>query len=121
VIEDSPDARERLRIALEHAGHMVYDAADVERGLKLLKTVRPDVGIIDISAPLVDRARVARRFRKARHGHNMVLVALGLPAALSAGNGASDGFDYHLAKPVDAERLAILLGAGATQTGAARQ
>jgi len=100
----------------------VYDAADVERGLKLLKTVRPDVGIIDISAPLADRARVARRFRKARHGHNMVLVALGLPAAPSAGNGASgDGFDYHLAKPVDAEHLAILLGAGATRADAARQ
>jgi PAS domain S-box-containing protein len=121
VIEDSPDARERLRITLERAGHLVYDAADVERGLKLLKTVRPDVGIIDISAPLADRARVARRFRKARHGHNMVLVALGLPSAPSAGNGASgDGFDYHLAKPVDAEHLAILLGAGATRADAAR-
>jgi CheY-like chemotaxis protein len=87
-----------------------------------LKTVRPDVGIIDISAPLVDRARVARRFRRARHGRNMVLVALGLPASPSAANGSSkDGFDYHLAKPVDAERLAMLLGAGDTQTGAARQ
>jgi hypothetical protein len=52
----------------------------------------------------------------------MVLVALGLPAALSAGNGSSkDGFDYHLAKPVDAEHLAILLGAGATRADAARQ
>ena len=79
LIEDSPEARERLRMTLERAGHLVYDAADVERGLKLLKTVRPDVGIIDISARLVDRRRVARRFRQARHGHNMVLVALGLP------------------------------------------
>jgi PAS domain S-box-containing protein len=122
LIEDSPDARERLRMTLERAGHLVYDAADVERGLKLLKTVRPDVGIIAISAPLVDRSRVARRFRKARHGHNMVLVALGLPASPSAANGRSkDGFDYHLAKPLDPEHLAMLLGAGATQTDAARQ
>src|SRR4051812_16401318 len=122
LVEDSPDARERLRMTLERAGHLVYDAANVERGLKLLRTVRPDVGIIAISAPLVDRSRVARRFRKARHGHHLVLVALGLPASSNAANGRSkDGFDYHLAKPVDPEHLAILLGAGATQTDAARQ
>jgi len=84
--------------------------------------VRPDVGIIDISARLVDRGRVAKRFRQARHGHNMVLVALGLPASPTAANGPSeDGFDHHLAKPVDAEQLVHLLGAGAIQTDAARQ
>jgi len=33
LIEDSADARERLRLTLERAGHLVYDAADVERGL----------------------------------------------------------------------------------------
>ena len=122
LIEDSSEARERLRMTLERAGHLVYDAADVERGLKLLKTVRPDVGIIDISARLVDRGRVAKRFRQARHGRNMVLVALGLPASRTAANGPSeDGFDYHLAKPVDAEQLAHLLGAGAIRRDAARQ
>ena len=110
LIEDSGDARERLRTTLERAGHLVYDAADVERGLELLKTVRPDVGIIDISAPFVDRGRVARRFRKARHGRNMVLVALGLPTSPAAAIGPSkDGFDFHVAKPVDGERLARLL------------
>jgi two-component system, sensor histidine kinase len=122
LIEDSRDARERLRMTLERAGHLVYDAADVERGLELLKTVRPDVGIIDISARVGDRGRVARRFRKARHGHKMVLVALGLPASATAANGPSeDGFDFHVPKPVDAEQLARLLGACATRTHAAAQ
>ena len=111
LIEDSADAREQLRMTLERAGHLVYDAADVERGLELLKTVRPDVGIIDISARVVDRGRVARRFRQARHGRNMVLVALGLPASPTHANGAwKDGFDFHVAKPVDGEHLARLLG-----------
>jgi hypothetical protein len=51
----------------------------------------------------------------------MVLVALGLPAALTSANGASeDGFDYHLAKPVDAEHVAILLGTRAAQIDAER-
>jgi signal transduction histidine kinase/ActR/RegA family two-component response regulator len=122
LIEDSPEARDRLRMTLEGAGHLVYDAADVERGLKLLKTVRPDVGIIDVSAPLVNRGRVAKRFRQARHGHNMVLVAVGLFGSPIAANGPSkDGFDYHLPKPVDAEQLAHLFDARAVHTDGARR
>ena len=122
LIEDSPEARDRLRMTLERAGHLVYDAADVECGLKLLKTVRPDVGIIDVSAPLVNRGRVAKRFRRARHGHNMVLVAVGLSGSPIAANGPSkDGFDYHLPKPVDAEQLAHLFDARAVHTDGARR
>ena len=121
LIEDRRDAREQLRVTLERAGHLVYDAADVEGGLKLLKTVRPDVGIIDISARVADRRRVARRFRQARHGHHMVLVALGLPASPTAAHGRSkDGFDFHLPTPVDTEHLARLLG-GAIQTSGGPQ
>ena len=44
LIEDSGDAREMLRMMLELAGHVVYDAADGVRGLELLNVVRPDVG-----------------------------------------------------------------------------
>jgi len=114
LIEDSPDAREQLRMALERAGHLVFNAADVERGLELLKTVRPDVGIIDISAQVVDGGRIARRFRKARHGRSMLLVALGLSTSPSDAHGPSkDGFDFHVPKPVDGEQLAGLLRAGA--------
>jgi signal transduction histidine kinase/ActR/RegA family two-component response regulator len=120
LIEDNRQAREQLRLMLELAGHSVYDAADVERGLELVRTVRPDVGIIDISALIVDRRRVARRFRKAPNGRKMVLVALGLPASPTAASGPSrDGFDFHLAKPVDAEHLARLLGGGAIQADSA--
>ena len=51
LIEDSADAREMLRMMLELAGHVVYAAADGARGLELLETMRPDVGIIDIGLP----------------------------------------------------------------------
>ena len=51
LIEDSEDAREMLRMTLELAGHVVYDAADGIRGLELLNAVRPDAAIIDIGLP----------------------------------------------------------------------
>jgi hypothetical protein len=75
-----------------------------------------------VSAPLVNRGRVAKRFRRARHGHNMVLVAVGLSGSPIAANGRSkDGFDYHLPKPVDAEQLAHLFDARAVHTDGARR
>ena len=103
---------------LELAGHSVYDAADIERGLELVRTVGPDVGIIDISSRVVDRHLVARRFREATHGRKMVLVALSLPALPSDADGPSgDGFDFHLPTPIDAAHLARLLGDVAMAAG----
>jgi len=119
VIEDNGHARQRLRLMFELAGHVVYDAPDVERGLELVKTVSPDVGIIDISSPVVDRRLVARRFREAPHGRMMVLVAVGPQACASGANGPSeDGFDFHFANAVDVEHLARLLSSGAPQSQA---
>ncbi len=44
LIEDSADAREMLRMMLELAGHVVYDAADGVRGLELLNVVQSGRG-----------------------------------------------------------------------------
>ena len=118
LIENNAPAREQLRLMLELAGHSVYDAADIERGLELVKTVSPDVSIIDISTRTVDRRIVAKRFRESPHGRTMVLVALSLPAHPRDADGPSeDGFDFHLPTPVDAAHLARLLGDVAMAAG----
>ena len=112
VIEDSAEARETLRMALERAGHEVYDAADGLRGLELVSVVRPDVGIIEIGLPIMDGYEVARRIRARPDGRAVLLLALiGGP---DASPGSSDhGFDHHLAKPVDLGHLTRLLSGGA--------
>jgi CheY-like chemotaxis protein len=115
LIENSGHARQRLRMMFELAGHVVYDAPDVERGLELVQTVSPDVGIIDISSPVVDRRVIARRFREAPQGRMMVLVAVGPLACASGASGPSDGFDFHFANTGDVEHLARLLSSGAAQ------
>jgi PAS domain S-box-containing protein len=110
LIEDSGDAREMLRMMLQFAGHVVYDAADGDGGLELLKTLRPDVAIIDIGLPRMDGNQVARRIRAEPHGRGMLLLALtgyGCPA--DAQHSSDAGFDHHLVKPVDPDRLAQLL------------
>ena len=113
LIEDSGDAREMLRMMLQLAGHMVYDAADGARGLELLNVERPDVGIIDISLPTMDGYQVAKRIREEPHGRDMLLVALtGYGAQDDANSASEDEFDYHLVKPVNPDQLARLLSEG---------
>jgi signal transduction histidine kinase len=114
LIEDSTDAREMLRMTLELAGHVVYDAADGVRGLELLNIVRPDVGIIDIGLPLMDGYQVARRIREEPHGRGMLLLALsGDEFRDESKRSPERGFDYHLVKPVDPDHLARLISEGA--------
>jgi len=114
LIEDSADAREMLRMTLELAGHIVYDAPDGTLGLQLVNVVRPDVGIIDIGLPVMDGYEVARRIREEPHGRHMLLLALtGYGAAKDVKLSIDGGFDHHLVKPVDAEQLSRLIATGA--------
>jgi signal transduction histidine kinase/ActR/RegA family two-component response regulator len=114
LIEDSEDAREMLRMMLELAGHVVYDAADGIRGLELLNVVRPDAAIIDIGLPGLDGYQVARKIRAEPHGRGMLLLALtGYDSPGDAARASEHGFDYHLVKPVDPDHLARLLSESA--------
>ena len=112
LIEDSADAREMLRMMLELAGHVVYDAADGPRGLALLNTLRPDAAIIDIGLPGIDGYEVAKRIREDEHGRRMLLLALSGYDAPPDWAQSESGFDHHLVKPVDPDLLARLLGDG---------
>jgi signal transduction histidine kinase len=111
LIEDSGEARERLRTMLKLAGHVVYAAADAARGIELLNVVRPHVGIIDVNLPGMDGYKVARRIRKEPHGRGMLLLAVtrdGSPG--DSAHSLAHGFDYHLVTPVDPDYLARLIG-----------
>jgi signal transduction histidine kinase len=112
LIEDSSEARERLRMMLELAGHVVYDAADGVRGLELLNTLRPDVGIIGVSLPIMDGYQVARRLREEPLGRDMLLLALTDDSGPRESHSLEHGFDHHLVKPVDPDFLVRLLAEG---------
>jgi len=113
LIEDNKDAREMLRMMLELAGHVVYEAADGMAGLALVDAERPDVGIIDIGLPRMDGYQVARRIRDLPHGRDMLLLALtgyGSPADVKQSE--QHGFNHHLVKPVDPDYLTQVIRNG---------
>ena len=103
-----------LRMMLELAGHVVYEAADGASGLELVNTERPDVGIIDIGLPRMNGYQVARRIRDLPHGRDMLLLALsGYGSPSDAERSVEHGFDHHLVKPVDADYLTQVIYQGA--------
>lgn len=70
------------------------------------------IALVDVGLPGLDGYEVARRVRASEAGRTVRLVALtgyGLPEDHRRSHEA--GFDTHLVKPVDAERLTAVIGA----------
>jgi CheY-like chemotaxis protein len=109
LIEDNVDGREAMRTLLELLGHRVEVAGDGAEGLDVARRTRPEVALIDIGLPGVDGYQVAARLRDA-FGNRIRMVALtGYGQPDDRKRALEAGFDLHLVKPVDADRLARLL------------
>src|SRR5260370_2053817 len=76
VVEDSPDARQSLRLLLELAGHHVETCEDGPSGLAKLGTFQPDVALIDLGLPGMDGCAVARELRRRPDTRTIRLVAV---------------------------------------------
>jgi CheY-like chemotaxis protein len=110
LVEDEPDSREMLRIMLQLQGYEVHEAVDGPSGLERALTLRPDTAIIDIELPRMDGYDVARRIRSATSGGGPRLIALtGYGREPDRQRAVAAGFDAHLVKPVDPDRLARAL------------
>jgi CheY-like chemotaxis protein len=110
IVDDSPDARESLRLLLELAGHEVETAEDGTTGLAKLRRFRPDVALIDLALPGMDGYTVARTARQSAEARGIRLVALtGYGGAEDRDEALAAGFDVHLTKPVDPDRLEDLV------------
>jgi len=108
VIEDNEDAATTLRDLLELRGHQVALARDGRSGVAAALADPPDVVLCDVGLPGVDGYEVAKRLRAAES--SAALVALtGYATPEDAVRAREAGFDAHLAKPPDLERLAELL------------
>jgi CheY-like chemotaxis protein/two-component sensor histidine kinase len=110
VIEDSEDVRELLRECIEQLGHEVLVAEEGLVGLALIIQVRPDLALIDVGLPGIDGYEVARRARAELGAQALRLVALtGYGGADVKKTAEEAGFDEHVTKPIEFERLRELL------------
>lgn len=108
VVDDNQDAAEalaRLLAVLGFKSHAVYSS---ENALALGQGTDFDAIILDIGMPHMDGYEVARRLREG--GYKRLLIALsgyGQPEDKRKARDA--GFDHHVTKPLDLERLKMIL------------
>jgi two-component system CheB/CheR fusion protein len=120
LVEDQEDSREMMRALLELKGHSVVEAVDGLEGIEAIRRERPDVAVVDIGLPMVSGYDVARSVRQSSGGDRVFMIALTGYGSQSDVRAAEDaGFDAHLTKPAEPDRLFRLL-ASRNATGARR-
>ncbi len=113
VIEDNPDAADSLRDLLELCGHEVQVAHDGPSGLRTARAFMPEVVLCDIGLPSMDGYEVAAAFRSDPQLRAIRMVALtGYALQEDQRKATAAGFDCHVAKPPDLERLREILSGG---------
>jgi two-component system, sensor histidine kinase len=105
-VEDSPDQREMMLLALSDQHIEVIGAADGADALAQLPEKRFDICILDLNLPDISGYELAGRIL-AHHGQNRpLLVALtGYGRHEDTVKTTAAGFDHHLVKPADIDVL----------------
>lgn len=110
VVEDYEDVRQMLRILLEYENFSVLEASTGAEALKIVKSGRPDVILMDLALPGFDGFETIRRIRKIDGFQNTPIVILSAYSApLVYETARRAGIDFFMTKPIDFDELADLL------------
>ena len=110
IVDDNRDASETLEMLLQLWG---YEVRSVHGGIEALEVApeyRPEVVLLDIGLPGMSGYDVAQRLREVPGFGEVVLVAVtGYGQDNDRSRSREAGFDHHLVKPVDPEKLQALI------------
>ena len=111
VVDDNADCAQSLRDVLAMDGHEVRVARDGTAALFALDDFAADLVLLDVGLPRMDGYMVAHAIRaRLGRGPRPRLVALtGYAREDDRQSALRSGFDDHLRKPVDPERLLKLV------------
>ena len=109
VVEDDPATRSGLTELIRTWGYLADSAVDGEDAWQKVTTFRPAIIVSDLVMPRVDGLQLLRRLRA--HDAGLVMVLLTAQGSVeSAVEAVKEGAYDYLTKPVDPQRLRILLG-----------
>lgn len=111
LVDDNVDAVESMEILLQAFGYEVSTAIHPDLALARIETFAPTAAVIDIGLPGMDGYQLAAEIRRRLDGRPMRLIAFtGYGGADDIARATRAGFDAHLVKPVEIERLLAVLG-----------
>ncbi|HKG58288.1 MAG TPA: PAS domain S-box protein [Pyrinomonadaceae bacterium] len=112
VVDDEIDARTLLTMMLERCGAQVVAVGSSREGLESIENWLPDVLIADIGMPVEDGYGLIRKIRKLpkkKGGHTPALALTAYARTEDRVRALSEGYQVHLAKPVDRYELAAVV------------
>ncbi|MCD8186337.1 MAG: response regulator transcription factor [Rikenellaceae bacterium] len=122
IVEDDQRVAELLKRGLEEFGYGVAVAFDGEMGLRLLRSMNPDLVISDVVLPGMNGFELVREIKK-QHAELPVIMLTALGATDDKLEGFDSGAEDYMVKPFDIRevdaRIRILLrrkGKGDTRT-----
>jgi len=110
VVDDNLDSADSLAMLMRLTGNKTYMAHDGVEAVEAVEKYRPEVVLLDIGLPGMDGHEVCRRVREQPWGKDIVVIALtGWGQEDDRRRSEEAGFDGHLVKPVDYDKLLELL------------
>jgi len=104
VVDDEPNIRELVQVALNFHGFAVTTGATGEDALKLAEAYRPDLIVLDVLLPDIDGFEVCRRLRSAANDVPVIFLTA-RDATADTVTGLTIGGDDYITKPFSVEAM----------------
>ena len=114
IVDDERDARDMLALMLETRGARVEHVGTAADAFESMAARRPDVLLADIGMADEDGYSLIRRWRAHEGATNARVAAIAVTAYASGADrdmALAAGFDWHIAKPVDADEVVRIITA----------
>jgi CheY-like chemotaxis protein len=110
IVDDNEDTTETAALLFGARDHEIRVAHTGPEALQVAPDFEPEVILLDIGLPEIDGYEVARRLRQDPRFKGTLMIAVsGYGSNADQQLSREAGFDEHLTKPVDLERLNRLL------------
>jgi len=110
IVDDNEDAAATLNDLLAAIGHDTRVAHDGPAALRIAREFRPEVALLDIGLPVMDGHELGQRLAALLAKTPPKLIAVsGYGQDVDRARSRAAGFDEHLVKPVDVDRLEPML------------
>lgn len=110
IVDDNVDAAQTLSMLLTSQGHECRLAHEGIDALRLASEFQPEVALLDIGLPGLSGYEISRQIRKQEWGASALLIAItGWGQDSDRKRALQAGFNHHLTKPVDHQRLHQIL------------
>jgi signal transduction histidine kinase len=108
IVDDEPDIRDVLSLALVDMGHEVLSAADGDEALRLFREARPPIVVTDIKMPGMDGIELLQKLKREAPDTEVVMITGHGDLDLAIRSLKHEATDF-ITKPINIDVLEIAL------------